>query len=210
MDLFFVDSDGDTRLLIPPLLEAGVNVYSTLNVQHIESLNDIVAQISGIQVRETIPDAVFDEADSIELVDLPPEELLERFREGKVYVPAQAQTAMQRFFQMPNLIALRELALRRTADRVNAQAQAARGTAGGTQVWATSERLLVCVGPSPTSARVIRIAKRMASSLRATWMGRSAAETRNDLSASFCVGKSPKAGPPPAAMGLWSVSLDCT
>ncbi|MFB3892262.1 MAG: DUF4118 domain-containing protein [Phycisphaerae bacterium] len=155
---------------VEELLEAGVNVYSTLNVQHIETLNDVVAQISGIQVRETIPDAVFDQADSIELVDLPPEELLERFREGKVYVPAQAERAMQRFFQLPNLIALRELALRRAADRVNAQVQAARGTAGGTQVWATSERLLVCVGPSPTSARVIRVAKRMASALRAPWI----------------------------------------
>ncbi|MFA6133092.1 MAG: sensor histidine kinase KdpD [Phycisphaerae bacterium] len=155
---------------VEELLEAGINVYSTLNVQHVESLNDIVTQISGIQVRETIPDSVFDQAESIELVDLPPEELLQRFREGKVYVPAQAESAMQRFFKLPNLIALRELALRRVADRVNVQVQAARHDAGGTQVWATSERLLVCVGPSPTSARVIRIAKRMASALRAVWI----------------------------------------
>jgi two-component system sensor histidine kinase KdpD len=155
---------------VEELLAAGINVYSTLNVQHVESLNDIVAQISGIQVRETIPDSVFDQADSIELVDLPPEELLERFQEGKVYIPAQADRAMGKFFQLPNLIALRELALRRTADRVNTQVQAARGTAGGTQIWATSERLLVCIGPSPTSARVIRIAKRMAAALRAPWI----------------------------------------
>jgi two-component system sensor histidine kinase KdpD len=155
---------------VEELLEAGISVYTTLNVQHVESLNDIVAQISGIQVRETIPDTVFDNADSIELVDLPPEELLQRFQEGKVYFPAQAETAMQRFFKLPNLIALRELALRRTADRVNAQVQSARSTLASTQVWATSERLLVCVGPSPTSARVIRVARRMASALRATWI----------------------------------------
>jgi len=153
---------------IEELLSAGVNVYATLNVQHIETLNDIVAQVSGIQVHETVPDAIFDRADSIELVDLPPEELLQRFLEGKVYVPAQAQTAMEQFFKLPNLIALRELSLRRAADRINAQAQTAR--AQGTQVWATSERLLVCVGPSPTSIRVIRIAKRMASALRAPWV----------------------------------------
>ena len=155
---------------VEELLDAGINVYTTLNVQHVESLNDIVAQVSGIQVRETISDTVFDQADSIELVDLPPEELLQRFQEGKIYVPAQAEQAMRKFFRLPNLIALRELALRRTADRVNAQAQVARQAEPGTQVWATSERLLVCVGPSPTSARVIRIAKRMAGGLRAPWM----------------------------------------
>lgn len=156
---------------VQELLEAGVNVYTTVNVQHVESLNDVVSQISGVLVRETIPDSVFDASDSIELVDLPPEELLQRFHEGKVYVPQQARTAMERFFKLPNLIALRELALRRTADRVNAQMQMAReGSGGGTQIWATSERLLVCVGPSPTSARVIRIAKRLASALRAPWI----------------------------------------
>ena len=155
---------------VEELLDAGITVYTTLNVQHVESLNDIVAQVSGIQVRETISDTVFDQADSIELVDLPPEELLQRFQEGKVYVPAQAQQAMQKFFRLPNLIALRELALRRTADRVNAQAQAARQAEPGTQVWATSERLLACVGPSPTSARIIRVAKRMAAALRAPWI----------------------------------------
>jgi two-component system sensor histidine kinase KdpD len=153
---------------IEELLDAGINVYTTLNVQHVESLNDIVAQISGTLVRETISDNVFDQADSIELVDLPPEELLQRFQEGKVYVPAQAETAMQKFFRLPNLIALRELALRRTADRVNAQVQAARGSEA--KIWATNERLLVCVGHSPTSARVIRVAKRMASALRAPWI----------------------------------------
>jgi two-component system sensor histidine kinase KdpD len=155
---------------VQELLEAGINVYTTLNVQHLESLNDIVAQISGIQVRETVPDTAFDQADSIELVDLPPEELLQRFTEGKIYVPHQAERAMERFFRLPNLVALRELALRRTADRVNVQVQSARQQAGATQLWATSERLLVCVGPSPTSARVIRVARRLASALRAGWI----------------------------------------
>jgi two-component system sensor histidine kinase KdpD len=155
---------------IEELLEAGINVYTTLNVQHLESLNDIVAQISGIEVRETIPDTVFDQADSIELVDLPPEELLGRLQEGKVYLPAQVERAMQKFFKSPNLIALRELALRRTADRVNAQVQMARQSVGSTQIWATRERLLVCVGPSPTSARLIRVAKRMATALHASWI----------------------------------------
>lgn len=96
---------------VEELLDAGINVYTTLNVQHLESLNDIVVQISGIEVRETIPDTVFDQADSIELVDLPPEELLQRFQEGKVYIPVQAEQAMQKFFKLPNLIALREMAL---------------------------------------------------------------------------------------------------
>ena len=108
---------------VEELLDAGINVYTTLNVQHLESLNDIVAKISGIAVRETIPDTVFDQADSIELVDLPPEELLQRFEEGKVYVPADAERAMLKFFKLPNLIALRELAMRRTADRLSAQVQ---------------------------------------------------------------------------------------
>lgn len=155
---------------IEELLDAGINVYTTLNVQHLESLNDIVAKISGIEVRETIPDTVFDKADSVELVDLPPDELLQRFEEGKVYMPAQAERAMQKFFKLPNLIALRELALRRTADRVNIQVQMARQTTGSTQIWATRERLLVCVGPSPTSARLIRVAQRMAAALHAPWI----------------------------------------
>jgi len=155
---------------INELLDAGINVYTTLNVQHLESLNDIVTQISGIEVRETIPDNVFDQADSIELVDLPPEELLQRLQEGKIYIPAQAEQAMQKFFKSPNLMALRELALRRTADRVNAQVQTARQSVGSTRIWATRERILVCVGPSPTSARLIRVAKRMATALHASWI----------------------------------------
>ena len=143
---------------VEELLEAGISVYTTLNVQHLESLNDIVAKISGIEVQETVPDTVFDQADSIELVDLPPEDLLHRFEEGKVYVPAQAERAMLKFFKLPNLVALRELAMRRTADRLSAQ----NPPMGGAQMWGTRERLLVCVGPSPTSAKLIRVARRMA------------------------------------------------
>ena len=108
------------------LLDAGIDVYTTLNVQHVESLNDVVAQITGVVVRETVPDSVLERADEIELVDLPPDDLLERLREGKVYVPEQAQEAVQNFFRKGNLIALRELALRRTAERVDAQMQAYR------------------------------------------------------------------------------------
>jgi two-component system sensor histidine kinase KdpD len=155
---------------VQELLEAGINVYTTLNVQHIESLNDIVAQVSGIQVQETVPDSVFDQADLIELVDLPPEELLQRFAEGKVYVPAQAQLAMQKFFKLPNLVALRELALRRMAERVNAQVETAREETADTSIWATRERFLVCVGPSPTSARLIRVTRRMAAAVRSPWI----------------------------------------
>jgi two-component system, OmpR family, sensor histidine kinase KdpD len=155
---------------VQELLEAGINVYTTLNVQHVESLNDVVTQISGIQVQETIPDSVFDQADLIELIDLPPEELLQRFAEGKVYVPAQAQLAAQNFFKLPNLIALRELSLRRMAERVNVQVETAREETAGTRIWATRERFLVCVGPSPTSARLIRVTKRMAAAVRAPWI----------------------------------------
>ena len=151
---------------VQELLDAGINVYTTLNVQHLESLNDVIAQITGVQVRETVPDAVFDDADSVEVVDLPPRELVERLHQGKVYIPAQAERAMQGFFTGPNLGALREITLRRTADRVHAHLETARlAAAGPLQTWAITETLLVCVGPSPTSAKVIRTSKRMAASL---------------------------------------------
>lgn len=155
---------------IQELLSAGIDVWTTLNVQHIESLNDIVVQITGIVVRETIPDSVFDDADDVELIDLPPDDLLERLREGKVYMPEQARRAMERFFRKANLVALRELAMRRTADRVGNEVQTARFGRTRTQTWPTTERLLVCVGPSPTSAKVIRTAKRMASAMHAQWI----------------------------------------
>ena len=131
------------------VLDAGIDVYTTVNVQHLESLNDVVAQITGVLVRETVPDSILDQADEVELVDLPPDELLQRLREGKVYVPEQASRALEHFFSKGNLIALRELALRRTADRVDAQMQAYRSTHAITDTWPTTERLLVCVSPSP-------------------------------------------------------------
>jgi two-component system sensor histidine kinase KdpD len=155
---------------VETLLAAGINVWTTLNVQHIESLNDVVAQITGVTVRETVPDSVFDGAHEVELVDLPPDELAARLHEGKVYVPAQAQHAIHSFFRKGNLIALRELALRRTAERVHAQMYDYRRMHEIGHTWPTNERLLVCVGPSPHSARLVRAAKRTADRLRAPWL----------------------------------------
>jgi two-component system sensor histidine kinase KdpD len=152
------------------LLDAGINVYSTLNVQHLESLNDVVAQITGIVVRETLPDSVLDRADEIELIDLPPEELLQRLREGKVYVADLAKRARENFFRKGNLLALRELALRRTAERVDAQMQDYRRIKGVREVWPAAERIMVCVGANPRSIRLIRAAKRMSAGLRADWI----------------------------------------
>ncbi|MBI5434744.1 MAG: sensor histidine kinase KdpD [Planctomycetes bacterium] len=155
---------------VEELLEAGIDVYSTLNVQHIESLNDVVAQITGVVVRETVPDGVFDRADEIELVDLPSDELLARLRAGKVYIPAQAERAAESFFKKGNLIALRELALRRAAERVDAQAAEWKREQGIREPWATRERLLVAVSGSKQGADVVRAAYRMAARLRAPWI----------------------------------------
>jgi two-component system, OmpR family, sensor histidine kinase KdpD len=152
------------------LLEAGIDVYTTLNVQHLESLNDVVAQITGVVVRETLPDSIFEQADEVELVDLPPNDLLERMREGKVYVPREAARAMANFFTKGNLIALRELALRRTAERVGEQMDLYRGEHAVSETWAARERLLVCVGPSPFAGRLVRATRRMAASLKAPWL----------------------------------------
>lgn len=152
---------------VAELLDAGINVYTTLNVQHLESVNDIVERVTGVRVRETLPDSVLEMADEVELVDIAPEELLERFREGKVYRPEQAERAAKHFFTKGNLIALRELALRTTAQRVDDQMQEARRDAGIRTPWPTTERVLVCVGPSPMSQRVARSARRLAAGLRA-------------------------------------------
>jgi two-component system sensor histidine kinase KdpD len=151
------------------LLDAGIDVYSTVNVQHVESLNDVVAKITGVIVRETIPDSVLDRADEVELIDLPADDLLERFREGKVYVPDQAEEALRSFFRKGNLIALRELALRRTAERVDAQMRSYMRDHAIGAVWPTAERLLVAVSASPFSVRLVRAAKRMAERLEAEW-----------------------------------------
>ncbi|MFI5165095.1 MAG: DUF4118 domain-containing protein [Thermoanaerobaculales bacterium] len=155
---------------VEELLTAGISVYATLNVQHLESLNDVVAQITGVVVRETVPDAALDRADEIELVDLPAEELRKRLAEGKVYFPEQAERAAENFFRTGNLIALRELALRRTAERVDAQMQRYRTEHAVRATWPTAERILVCVGASPYAARVVRAARQMAARLRAEWL----------------------------------------
>ncbi|MFM0415131.1 DUF4118 domain-containing protein [Paraburkholderia aromaticivorans] len=152
------------------LLDAGIDVYTTVNVQHLESLNDVVGQITGIRVWETVPDRVFDRADEVTLVDLPAEELLDRMRDGKVYLPQQAERAVRNFFRKGNLIALRELALRRTADRVDAQMREYRADRSIQRIWQARERLLVCVGPGPEAPMLVRAAARLAASLKADWI----------------------------------------
>ncbi|HEY6559912.1 MAG TPA: sensor histidine kinase KdpD [Polyangiaceae bacterium] len=155
---------------VEELLAAGIDVFSTMNVQHVDSLNDVVAQITRVQVRETVPDSVLDGADSIELVDIAPEELIERLKEGKVYLPDQAKRAADHFFQRGNLLALRELALRRTAQHVDEDVREYREEHGVTSTWPAGERILVCVGPAPSSGRLIRAAARMAAGLRCSWI----------------------------------------
>jgi two-component system sensor histidine kinase KdpD len=150
---------------IEELLEQGINVWTTVNVQHLESLNDLVAQITGVRQRETIPDRIFDEAEEIELIDLPPEDLIARLKAGKVYVPEQAATAIERFFRKPNLIALRELALRRVADRVDASARADRTS----RAWMARDRVLAAVGPDSQAEQVVRAGKRIADRFDAPW-----------------------------------------
>ena len=149
------------------LLDAGIDVYTTLNVQHIESLNDVVAQVTGVIVRETVPDRMLEEATEVRLIDLPPDELLERLGDGKVYVAERAGRAVENFFRKGNLIALRELALRSTAERVDAQMRVYKTAHGIQRVWPTTERVLVCVSASPSSARLVRAARRLATSLHA-------------------------------------------
>ena len=141
-----------------------------MNVQHIESLNDVVAKVTGVVMRETVPDSIFEQADEVELIDLPPDDLLERFREGKVYVPGLAQEALENFFRKGNLIALRELSLRRTAERVDAQMRVYRREHAIASVWPTAERILVAIGPTPWSTRLVRAAKRMADQMGAEWI----------------------------------------
>lgn len=156
---------------IEELLDAGIDVYTSLNVQHLESLNDDIGQISGIRVFETIPDTVFESANEVELVDLPPDELLTRLKDGKVYVPQQAKEAANNFFRKGNLIALRELALRQTANRVDAQMLDYRENNFIREVWQVNERILVCVGADAlVGERLVRAGKRLAASLRADWI----------------------------------------
>ena len=155
---------------IKELLDRGIDVYTTLNVQHIESLKDDVAKIIQAPIKETVPDSLIALANTIELVDLPPEELLKRLQEGKIYVPEQAQLAIEHFFRKGNLIALRELALRTTAERVATDVLLYRQGEGIKQIWPTKEKILVCVGPKTESLKLIRSAKRIANSLQAEWL----------------------------------------
>jgi two-component system sensor histidine kinase KdpD len=155
---------------VEELLAHGLDVYSTMNVQHLESLNDLVGKITGIVVRETVPDSILERADQVELVDLPPEELLKRLQEGKVYGAEQASRAARGFFRPGNLIALRELALRKTAERVDAQMQRYREMHGIAETWPVAERILVAVSSGPNSARLVRAARRLAERLRAEWL----------------------------------------
>ncbi len=155
---------------VDELLAAGIAVYTTVNIQHLDSLNAVVAQITGVTVRETVPDSVLERADEVELVDVSADVLLQRLREGKVYVPEQAERALERFCRTGNLIALRELALRRTAERVDAQMRGYMAEQGIQETWAAGERLLVCVGPSTGAARLVRATRRMAARLHAEWI----------------------------------------
>jgi two-component system sensor histidine kinase KdpD len=155
---------------IEELLDAGIDVYTTVNVQHLESLSDVVAQITGVRQLETVPDRVFDSADEVKLVDLPPDDLLQRLREGRVYVSDQAQLALDNFFRKGNLIALRELALRKTADRVDQAMREYRNEKSVRGAWAARERLLVAVGPDAQAERLVRAGKRLADGLNAEWL----------------------------------------
>src|SRR5271165_4083910 len=146
---------------VEELLAAGIDVYTTLNIQHVESLNDVVAQITRIRVRETVPDSVIERADDIELIDLTPQDLIQRLRDGKVYVPQQAERAVRHYFQPGNLTALRELALRRTAQRVDDQMVDYMRSHAIPGPWAAGERVLVCVEGGTRATAVVRHAKRL-------------------------------------------------
>jgi two-component system, OmpR family, sensor histidine kinase KdpD len=155
---------------VEELTSRGIDVYTTINIQHIESLNDVVAQITHVRVRETVPDAVFDRADAVELVDLTPDDLIERLKEGKVYVPKQAERALEHFFSPANLTALRELALRRTAERVDEQLLTEMQAHAIQGPWAAGERILVCISEDPRCAGLVRYGKRLADRVHGPWV----------------------------------------
>ena len=155
---------------IEELRAAGIDVYTTVNVQHLESLNDVVTQITGVRMQETVPDHVFDLADEVELIDISPEDLLQRLKEGRVYLPERARHAIDNFFRKGNLIALREMALRATADRVDAEMREYRDDHAIHGTWAAGERLLVAVGPDAQAERLVRAGRRMAAALHAQWL----------------------------------------
>ncbi len=154
---------------VEELLEAGIDVWTTVNVQHLESLNDLIVQTTGVQQRETLPDHVFDKADEVELIDLPPDDLLARLRAGKIYLHEDAANAVERFFRKPNLMALREIALRRVADRVEAAARDSADSERAPRSRLASDRVLVATGPDAQSEQLIRVGKRLADALDADW-----------------------------------------
>ena len=155
---------------VKELLRAGIDVYTTMNIQHLESLNDIVGNVTHIEVRERVPDKVFDHADQVEVIDIEPEELIERMKEGKIYGTLQAERALENFFRREKLVALREITLRRTADRVNRIAEEERNALGEMD-YHTGEHVLVCISPSPSNAKVIRTASRLAYAFHASFTG---------------------------------------
>jgi two-component system, OmpR family, sensor histidine kinase KdpD len=165
---------------VEEILNHGIDVYSTVNIQHIESLNDVVAQITHVRIRETVPDTIFNSADAVELVDLTPDDLIERLKEGKVYVPQQAERALENFFSPANLTALRELALRRTAERVDEQLLTQMQARAIQGPWAAGERILVCISEDPRAAGLVRYAKRLSVRLHAPFTAL-AIETRRSL-----------------------------
>ena len=154
---------------VQELLNTGINVYTTLNIQHLETLNDIVAKITGITERETVPDQVLETASQIQVIDIPPEELKQRFKDGKVFVPEQSTEELEKFYRPGNINALRELALRYTAQRVDRQLESYMQVHGIDGPWPTGEKILVCISASPFSAQLIRIAKRMAERVQGEW-----------------------------------------
>jgi two-component system sensor histidine kinase KdpD len=154
---------------VEELLQQGIDVYTTVNIQHFESLNDVIAQITRVRVRETVPDSSFDHADAVELVDITPDDLIQRLKEGKVYIPKQAERALEHFFSPANLTALRELALRRTAERVDEQLRTQMQARAIPGPWAAGERVLICVSEDPHAAGLVRYTKRLADRLHAPW-----------------------------------------
>ncbi|HEU4987147.1 MAG TPA: universal stress protein, partial [Rhizobiaceae bacterium] len=155
---------------VEELLAAGIDVYTTINIQHFESLNDVIAQITRIRVRETVPDEFIDRADEIEVIDITPADLIQRLKEGKVYVPQTAQRALKHYFSLGNLTALRELALRRTAQRVDQQLLTHMQAHAISGPWAAGERILVVVNEDPKALALVRYARRLAERLRAPWL----------------------------------------
>ncbi len=163
---------------VQELIQAGISVWTTLNVQHLESLKDVITRITGVEVQETVPDSLLSQADEIELVDIPPDELLQRLREGKIYHQEKVPQALSGFFRKGNLIALRELVLRHTAERVDAQLRRYKDLHGVQEIWPAAERILVCVAPNALSSRVVRAAGRLAATLHAEFIAVSIESTR--------------------------------